>query len=92
MILQFLINAAYHGFKAAYDNDVVKEMQDVINAAFDFDMPGKDKKAAVMAELREVGGVIGEAIAEMANFFLSSMVDIFVAKAKIDSGETLLKS
>lgn len=92
LILKYLIEAAYFGLKAAIDGGLVDEIKQLVNAAFDFDMPGKEKKDKVMLELKDIGGVIGEAVSEMTGWFLSTVVDIFVAKAKIDRGEPILKN
>ena len=75
----FIISAMYRLVKALFDGDVVSNIKDLVEAALDFEMSGVEKKAAVMRELKEIGGDVGIAIAATSTVILSMAVDVVVA-------------
>jgi len=77
-----IISAMYRLINALLSTDIVDNIVDLVQAAFSKDMPGEQKKAAVMAELKDIGGDVGEAINATAGFIISMAVDVVVAYLK----------
>ena len=67
------------------DNGLVAALQELIKEAFDWDMPGDQKRAAVLERLKSLGGVLGEAVAATAPWLINLALEALVAKAKIES-------
>ncbi len=66
------------------DNGLVAALQDLITEAFNWDMPGEEKRKAVLEKLKAIGGVVGEAMAATAPWLLNLALEALVAKAKVE--------
>lgn len=67
------------------DNGLVAKIQDLVIVAFDLDMPGEQKKIAVMHELNRVTGTLGTAFAATAPWLINMLIEAIVGKYKIDN-------
>ena len=63
----------------------IETIKKLIMDAFDFNMENKDKKAAVMKSIKDLGMTFGPLIAPIATMLLSSLVEMYIAKALIQN-------
>ena len=82
---QFAINMIITMIKSMMDNGLVEQIQEFVVAAFDFEMTGEEKKAAVLAELADIGGVLGDALSATAPWLINILIEALVGKYKIDN-------
>ena len=66
------------------DNGLVDKIQELVHEAFDFDMTGDEKRAWVVESLKELGGLLGAAVASTAPWLINLALEALVAKEKVD--------
>lgn len=71
--------------KSLMDNGLVDALQELVEAAMDWSIPGVEKRAKVLAELSKFGGVVGAAVAATAPFLINLALEALVAKVKMDN-------
>ena len=84
-ISQMALNLIVTLVQSMMDNGLVAAMQDLIKEAFNWDMPGDEKRAAVLDKLKGLGGVVGTAVAATAPWLINLALEALVAKAKSES-------
>ena len=70
----------------------IETIKQLVMDAFNFDMENKDKKAAVMKSIKALGMTFGKLIAPISIMLLSSLVEMYVAKALLQDPSLLDKS
>ena len=85
ILAQFAINMIITMIRSMMDNGLVDQVQEFVVAAFDFDMQGAEKKAAVLAELSDIGGVFGAALASTAPWLMNMLIEALVGKHKLEN-------
>lgn len=83
----FAVNMIIQLIKSMMDNGLADQIGELVGAAFDFDLSGEEKKAAVQKELRDVGGVVGDALADTTPALVNIAIEAFVLKGKTDAVE-----
>jgi len=81
---QMAINLIVTLVQSMMDNGLVEALQDLIQEAFNWDMPGEDKRQAVLDKLKAFGGVIGAAMAATAPWLINLALEALVAKSKLE--------
>ena len=84
-ISQIALNLIVTLVQSMMDNGLVAALQELIEEAFNWDMPGEQKRAAVMQKLEAIGGVVGDAVSATAPWLLNLALEALVAKAKVES-------
>ena len=82
---QFAINMIITMVKSMMDNGLVEQIQEFVVAAFDFEMTGEEKRAAVLAELADIGGVLGDALSATAPWLINLLIESLVGRYKIEN-------
>ena len=63
------------------DKGFVAQIKQITMLAFDFDMKGKQKKAEVLEQLKEIGKTFGGIMALIAPMIISGLIEMYVAQA-----------
>lgn len=71
--------------KSMMDNGLADEIEDLVRAAFNFEGNGDERKARVIAELKDVTGVIGEAFASTSPWIINMLIEALVGKYKAEA-------
>ena len=63
------------------DKGFVVQIKQITMLAFDFVMKGKQKKAEVLGQLKEIGKTFGGIMALIAPMIISGLIEMYVAQA-----------
>ena len=68
------------------DGGLFEQLQQLVQAATAWDIPGEERRKRVLAELAAMGGMLGAAVADTAPWLLNLALEALVARQKIASG------
>jgi len=82
LLIQLAIQTATLAMKSMMANGLAGEIQQLVVAAFDSNGTGEEKRQKVLAELVDIGGLAGQAVAETAPWMVHAVIELAVGQHK----------
>lgn len=83
ILIKLAVQTALSIIKNAIDGGLVKQVQELVLEAFSFEGTGEERKARVMEELKDIGGIIGEALSETSGWLIDTLISLTVGEYKL---------
>lgn len=85
----FWLNVLFTAVRQILTPELFAQILKLVQLQMDTNLTGPEKKAAVLAQIKEIEGGLSARAKSFASWFLGMAVDVIVAKVNVDLGKTI---
>lgn len=88
----FWLNAIFTAVRYFANKDLFDQVLSLVDLYTTVDLPGDEKRKAVHARLKEMGGALGDRVRSFAPIVLNMIIETAVVEVNKRLGKTLVKA